>query len=35
VIKSIDEYLEKTKKKSLHLGNLGPKEKAKGLKKII
>lgn len=35
VIKSLDEYLEKAKKNSLHLGHLKGQEKARELKKIF
>jgi Acetyltransferase (isoleucine patch superfamily) len=34
-IKSIDDYLEKIKKESLHLGHLSALEKAKALKKLF
>ncbi len=33
IIKTVDEYLEQAKKKSLHLGHLDAKEKEKALKK--
>ncbi len=35
VIKSVDEYLESAKEKSLKIGNLSPAEKEKALKKIF
>lgn len=35
VIKSVDEYLEKAKKNSLHFGHLNSKEKEKSLKKYF
>lgn len=35
VIKSLDEYLQKAQKESLHLGHLSPKEKEKALKRYF
>lgn len=35
VVKTVDEYLESAKQRSLHLGHLGPKEKEQALKEYF